>query len=111
MALRMLASGTVRLKVVTGNGGDGGGTGRTRGGATAGKVLTARAYLEPSQIKDLADLMPQLVEIMTNSNVPLQFLVQVELGDGQTAPSKEAASKVTRILSDVCDKLQLRWPL
>jgi hypothetical protein len=86
----------------------GDGTGGMDRGATASTILTASAYLEPSQIQNLAALMPRLLEIKADSNVPLQFLVQVELGDGQSSPSKEVASKVTQILSAVSDKLLLR---
>ena len=85
----------------------GDGVGGMDGGATGRTILTASAYLEPYQIQNLAALMPQLLEITANSNAPLQFLFQVELGDGQSSPSKEMASKVTQILSDVSDKLRL----
>jgi hypothetical protein len=102
------AAGTVRLKVAASGGGGPGGTGGAGGGATASKVLSASAYLEPSQIQDLADLMPRLLEIKAKSKVPIQFRIQVDVGDGKTAPPKNVAADVTEVLSEISGELQLR---
>jgi hypothetical protein len=100
----------VRLKVATsgGTGSGAGGGGISGGGGVASKVLTATAYLEPSQIQDLADVVTQLVEIKAKSNVPIQFRIQVEVGDGTTPPPKTVAAEVTKILGEVSEGLQLR---
>lgn len=107
----MHAAGTVRLKVVTSSGAGSGGTGVSggSGGSSAtSKVLTASAYLEPSQIQDLADVVQKLVEIKAKSKVPIQFRIQVEVGDGTTPPPKPVAAEVTKILGEVSGELQLR---
>jgi hypothetical protein len=78
------------------------------GSQTASKVLAATAYLEPAQIQDLADLMPRLLEIKARSKVPIQFRVQVEVGDGKTTPPKEVAAQVTEVLTEIAGELQLR---
>jgi hypothetical protein len=101
----------VRLKVVTSSGSGSGGTGGaggSGGGGAASKVLTASAYLEPSQIQDLADVVQKLVEIKAKSKVPIQFRIQVEVGDGTTVPPKPVAAEVTKILAEVSGELQLR---
>lgn len=106
------AAGTVRLKVVTSGGGTGGGgtggTGGSGGGGVAGKVLVASAYLEPSQVQDLAELVPQLLEIKAKSKVPIRFRIQVELGDGKTVPATGVTADVTKVLGEVSAELQLR---
>ena len=100
----MHAAGTVRLKVAASSGG-----GSKEGpDVKASKMLTASAYLEPAQIQDLADLVPKLLEIKAKSKVPIQFRVQVEVGDGTTAPPKAIAAEVTKILGEVSGELQLR---
>jgi hypothetical protein len=72
------------------------------------KVLTANAYLEPSQIQDLAELMPQLLDIKAKSKIPILFHIQVEVGDGATAPPASVRADVTKILGEVNGELQLR---
>jgi hypothetical protein len=107
----MHAAGTVRLKVVTSSGVGSGGTGVSggSGGSSAtSKVLTASAYLEPSQIQDLADVVQKLVEIKAKSKVPIRFRIQVELGDGKIRPSSGVTADVTKVLGEVSAELQLR---
>jgi hypothetical protein len=104
----MHAAGTVRLKVAASGGGGTSGTGGTGGGAVASKVLTASAYLEPSQIQDLADLMPRLLEIKAKSKVAIQFRIQVDVGDGKAVPPKNVVADVTAVLAEISGELQLR---
>jgi len=98
----------VKLKVATGGamGGMGGGTGGTSG--VAPKVLVAVADLEPSQVQDLGDIIPKLLEIKSKSNTPIRFQVRVEMGDGETRPSAEAAQKANALLKGIKDGMQLR---
>jgi Protein of unknown function (DUF499) len=99
------AAGTIRLKVVTSSGtGDGGGTGVV----TRSKVLTADAYLEPAQIQDLAEVVPQLLDVKAKSKIPIRFRFQVEVGDGTTTPPASVTAEVTKILGEVNGELQLR---
>ncbi len=100
------AAQSIRLKVAASGGGLPGAGGA--GGGAPPKVLVASAYLVPSQIQDLGDKMDELLKIKAKSKVPIQFRIQVELGDGQSVPSKDVAAEVTKVLADVSDELQLR---
>ena len=68
----------------------------------------AVAELEPSQVQDLGDIMPKLLEVKTKANVPIRFQIRIEMGDGKTMPSAETAQKANAILKSVKDGLQLR---
>jgi hypothetical protein len=74
----------------------------------ASKVLIANAYLEPAQLQDLAELVPQLLDIKAKSKVPIRFRLQVEVGDGKTVPPSSVTADVTKILGEVSGELQLR---
>src|SRR5262249_47776884 len=100
-----------RLKTVAASSGSGaslGGTGGSGGIGAPSKTLIASAYLEPSQIQDLADLMPRLLEIKAKFKVPIKFHIQVEVGDGKTAPAKPVTTDLTAALSEISGELQLR---
>jgi hypothetical protein len=63
--------------------------------------LVAQAELEPSGIQDLGDIMPQLLEIKAQSNVPLQFHVEITLGDGKRLPPADVVQKINTLLEDL----------
>lgn len=71
-------------------------------------VLVAVADLEPSQIQDLGDIMPKLLEIKAKSNEPIRFHVRIEMGDGKKPPSDEAAKEVNFLLKEVKKEMELR---
>lgn len=97
----------VKFKVAAA--GAGGGTGGTGGGGgTPPKTLVAVADLEPSQVQDLGDIMPKLLEVKTKANVPILFQIRIEMGDGKTMPSAETAQKVNAILKGVNERMQLQ---
>ncbi len=96
------AAKSARLKVAAGGGEEGGG-GRGRG---ASKVLVASADLEPSEIQDLADAMPRLLEIKAKANLPIRFRVRVELGDGQETPPPDVAEELGTVLGEVKDEFR-----
>ena len=52
---------------------------------------------EPSQIQDLGDLIPALLEIKAKSKVAMKFHVRLELGDGKTKPSDAVVSEVNAV--------------
>lgn len=99
---------TVRLKVATGGAEAGGIAGI---GAGVGRphihVLVASADFEPSEIQDLADLVPQLLEFKAKSKVPLRFHVRLEVGDGTQKPSPQSASELNRVLDGLKDGFTL----
>jgi hypothetical protein len=70
-------------------------------------VLAAEADLEPAQVQDLGDIVPQLLEIKAKANVPIRFHLRVEMGDGKTSPPKEAVDEVNALLKDVDERLRL----
>lgn len=70
-------------------------------------MLVAMADLEPSQVQDLGDIVPKLLEVKTKSNVPIRFQVRIELGDGKTMPSAEVAQKANVILKSIKEGMQL----
>lgn len=73
----------------------------------APKVLLAEAELESSQIQDLGDVLPKLLELRSKYGNPIRFKVRIELGDGKTLPSAEAKQKANAILKGIKDTLQL----
>jgi hypothetical protein len=46
--------------------------------------------------------------VSTKQNTPLHFHVRIELGDGKTRPSDEAAKQVNALLKNVKEELELR---
>jgi hypothetical protein len=80
----------------------------TGGGQYLKNVLVASAELEPSQVQDLGEIMPDLLKIKAKANTPLRFHVDIEVGDGKTPPSKEAANAFNKVLKKVKEDFQLR---
>ena len=70
--------------------------------------LVADAELESSEIVDLADIMPKLLEIKAKSQLPIKFRVQIEVGGGQTAPASDVKDRINAILRDLKDGFELR---
>lgn len=108
----MPAANTVKLKLAeTGGGGTHGGTGGGfAGGAGTGagtKTLVAQATLEPSEIQDLGDIIPQLLEIKNKANAPLVFRVQIEFGDGVQKPDAQCTNEVNELLEGLKPGLKL----
>jgi hypothetical protein len=77
-------------------------------GAGAMKTLTANAELEPSEVQEMGDVIPDLLKIKTRAKAPLRFQVRIELGDGKTQPSQETAEEINKILKKVKEEFQLR---
>ena len=95
----------VILKVSTVS--DAGGTKESGSGfagiETSSNMLVARSELKPSEIQDLGDIMPTLLEIKNKANIPLAFRVLIELGDGQTQPDDETVQSMNLLLGDIND--------
>jgi hypothetical protein len=70
-------------------------------------VLVAAAGLEPSQIQDLGDVMPKLLEIKAKSNTLIRFHVRIEFGDTEAHPKEEAVSEVNQILRTIKEDFEL----
>ncbi len=72
-----------------------------------GLTLGAEAELEPSQIQDLGDIVPKLLEIK-KTGLPMRFRLRIEIGDGKTAPPESVVKEVNTLLRDVKEDLQLK---
>lgn len=99
----MPAANTVKLKLAETAGagtppGTGGGFAGGMGTGAGTKLLVAQATLEPSEIQDLGDLIPQLLEIKNNANAPLVFRVQIEFGDGAQSPDVQFTTAMNELL-------------
>jgi hypothetical protein len=68
----------------------------------------AEAELDPSQIQDLGDLVPQLLEVKAKSNVPLTFAVRLKFGDGKEWPPDEAVQQLNKLLGDLKEGFSLK---
>ena len=99
------AAQTVNLKVApSGPGGGGGlGGGVTGGGVPARALRVAEADFEPSQIQDLGDLIPALLEVKARCKVAMKLRVRLELGDGKTKPGDQVVREVNSALKDLDD--------
>ena len=88
----------VKIKMASGGtGGGGGGTGPNA------NVLVAVAEFEPSELQDLGDAIPKLMELKAKSKLALRFQVRIELGDGTEMPTPEVSAEVNKLLSEVKD--------
>jgi len=76
------------------------------GPATPAKCLVAHAELESSEIQDLAEIIPNLLELKVKFNTPLKFRVQIELGDGKEKPSEETVKEINKLLKELKNGFQ-----
>jgi hypothetical protein len=71
------------------------------------KCLVAQAELEPSEIQDLADIVPSLLELKAKAEVPIRFRVQIEVGDGKKLPPDDVVKKLNQLLGELKGGLRL----
>jgi len=69
-------------------------------------VLVASAEFEPSEIQNLAELVPQLLDFKAKANVSLRFHVRIEVGDSTRKPSPTAAAELNKLLDGIKDGLK-----
>jgi hypothetical protein len=70
-------------------------------------MLCAEADLEPSQIQDLGDIVPKLLEIK-KTGLPMRFRLRIEIGDGKAAPPEKEAKELNALLKDITEEWQLK---
>jgi hypothetical protein len=70
------------------------------------KILVAHSELTPSEIQDLGDIIPQLLEIKNKANMPIKIHIQIELGDGERMPDKKIICTLNQLLSNVNEDLK-----
>jgi hypothetical protein len=100
------AAQSIKLKIASRPSGrqDGRGIGPT----TPSMCLVAHAELEPSEIQDLVEIIPNLLELKAQFTIPLTFRVQIELGDGKERPLEEAAKEINKLLKELKDGFELQ---
>jgi hypothetical protein len=67
-------------------------------------VYTSSAVLEPSSLQDFIDVLPAVVK--ASAGVPLQFQLQISLGDGHEI-GPEIIAQVNKLLDEVSIDLRL----
>jgi hypothetical protein len=95
----------VKFKGTAGAGAGSGGDRFKEKGASY--IVVASAQLDPSQIQDLGDAMPKLLEIKAKASISIRFQVGIELGDAKTRPKDETVDEVNQILRTVKEDFQL----
>jgi hypothetical protein len=76
-------------------------------GKQRGNVRIAEAQLEPVEIQDLGDAVSKLWEIKARTDVPIVINVRIEIGDGETLPSKEVVTEINDLLGGLKDGFQV----
>ena len=100
------AAQSIKLKVASASAGRPGVGGV--GPATPSKCLIAHAELEPSEIQDLSEIIPNLLELKAKFSTSLKFRVQIEVGDGKEKPSEETAKEINKLLKQLKDGFELQ---
>jgi hypothetical protein len=70
-------------------------------------ALVASAELEPSELQDLSEALPDLLDVKARARIPLRFRVQIELGNGTESPPQEAVAEINKVLAQIKDAFQL----
>jgi hypothetical protein len=73
-----------------------------------GTILVASDELAPSQVQDLGDIVPKLLEVKTKAGTLIRFHIRIEVGDGKTRPAEEVAREINVLLKRVNEGLELR---
>jgi hypothetical protein len=87
----------------------GGGGGVGGGGVKeAPGVYVAEADLEPSEVQDLGEAIPKLLNIIAATNTVLQFHIRVVAGSDKKPADKIVAQKLNVALKGIRGSLELR---
>lgn len=71
-------------------------------------TLVAQSELQPSQMQDLGDAIPQILEIKNKAEATLSFRVVIEFGDASGVPDAEFVREINEILKGVQTDLQFK---
>ena len=93
----------IKLKVAHGDSDRGSG-----GRGSGSKLMLAETDFEPSGIQDLADAIPQLLDIKAKTHIPISFHVRIELGDGDTTPPQESVDEINAVLEEIKEGFVLK---
>jgi hypothetical protein len=72
------------------------------------KILVAEEDLEPSQIQDLAEIIPKLLEIKARDKVPFRFNIKIKMGDGKSEPPAKSVKETNALLARIKQGLKLK---
>ena len=71
------------------------------------KLLVGTATLEPSQLQDLAEIVPALLDIKAKTGVPITIHIRIEAGDGKDRPTPKIADQLNETLTKFKKDLKL----
>ena len=87
----------IKLRIATFAGYDGGGG----GGVREPNVVVADAELQASEIQELGDVIPDLLDIKNKAGYPLIFRVRISAGNDKQAPDKASIAEINQILENL----------
>lgn len=67
----------------------------------------AAAEFEPSQIQDLAELIPSLLDVSAKAGIALKFHLRLEVGDGAEPPSDDVVNALNKVLEQFGDDFRV----
>ncbi len=100
----------VRLKVPSIRSGSFTPTGQAIGGGVGQPAIhapIAAADFAPSQIQDLAELIPQLLKVSAKAGIPLKFHVQVQAGDGTEPLNGDVVRALNGLLEQLSEDFRI----
>ena len=71
-------------------------------------VFAAEAELEPNQIQDLGDLIPELLKLKAKANLNLKFHVRFEAGNESQPPDQAVIDEINKLLEGVQEGFELK---
>jgi hypothetical protein len=92
------AAAKVILKASAGTGGGGGGGGEIMND----KGVTYRAYLQPNELQDLADVLSDIMQLQAKHGIKIRFNLAVEV-TAETDLKPEATTELRKALDDISD--------
>ncbi len=75
--------------------------------APASGTRIASGHFEPSQIQDLAELIPSLLSVSAKAGVTLKFHVQLEIGESRQPSSDDAIKALNKVLEQVGENFRV----
>ena len=64
-------------------------------------ILSGQTELEPAQLQDLADQLPDLLKICARNNTPIKFIIKVEIGTEGDKPEDDAIQEINSVLNNI----------
>jgi hypothetical protein len=71
-------------------------------------VFAAEAELEPNQIQDLGDLIPELLKLKAKANLNMKFHLRFEAGNEAQPPDQGVIDQINKLLEGVQEGFELK---